>query len=204
MRRGSIVQLVVDRPRRRARSPLRSPSLVPWLPTSGVQAGRADRLHLLVRDGDLARASSRSSRRSSIYALINFRAKPGDLVGRPADPRPHDDSRSSGRSIPAVLVTAISIVSAIVLAQNGNAGAEPAHGQASIGQQFAWTFTVPERQDLRRSCACRSTGAVKLEITADDVIHSFWVPQFAQKQDAVPGQSNDLVITPDPARARSP
>jgi cytochrome c oxidase subunit 2 len=35
-----------------------------------------------------------------------------------------------------------------------------------------------------------------LEITAADVIHSFWVPNFGQKQDAVPGQVNDLTITP--------
>jgi cytochrome c oxidase subunit 2 len=37
---------------------------------------------------------------------------------------------------------------------------------------------------------------VKLEITSQDVIHSFWVPQFSQKQDAVPGQVNQIVITP--------
>jgi cytochrome c oxidase subunit 2 len=37
---------------------------------------------------------------------------------------------------------------------------------------------------------------VELNITSADVIHSFWVPQLAQKQDAVPGQHNKLVITP--------
>src|SRR5205823_13087848 len=37
---------------------------------------------------------------------------------------------------------------------------------------------------------------VQLQITSKDVIHSFWVPEFAQKQDAVPGQINKLVITP--------
>src|SRR5262249_8436129 len=30
-----------------------------------------------------------------------------------------------------------------------------------------------------------------------DVIHSFWVPEMEQKQDAVPGQLNTLVITPN-------
>ena len=28
------------------------------------------------------------------------------------------------------------------------------------------------------------------------MIHSFWVPEFGQKQDAVPGQDTELVITP--------
>jgi cytochrome c oxidase subunit 2 len=31
---------------------------------------------------------------------------------------------------------------------------------------------------------------------ADDVIHSFWVPEFRQKQDLLPGQVRTLVITP--------
>src|SRR5581483_1174516 len=34
-------------------------------------------------------------------------------------------------------------------------------------------------------------------IRAEDVIHSFWVPEFSQKQDAVPGIVTTLVITPD-------
>jgi cytochrome c oxidase subunit 2 len=37
---------------------------------------------------------------------------------------------------------------------------------------------------------------VKLHLRALDVIHSFWVPEFGQKQDAVPGQDTSLVITP--------
>jgi cytochrome c oxidase subunit 2 len=37
---------------------------------------------------------------------------------------------------------------------------------------------------------------VELHLTALDVIHSFWVPQFGQKQDALPGQDTKIVITP--------
>ena len=58
-----------------------------------------------------------------------------------------------------------------------------------------WTFTYPNG---------KTTGYLEvpkgrhteLSITSEDVIHSFWVPQLSQKQDAVPGQSNPLVITP--------
>jgi cytochrome c oxidase subunit II len=38
--------------------------------------------------------------------------------------------------------------------------------------------------------------STELHLTALDVIHSFWVPEFGQKQDAVPGQDTRLVITP--------
>src|SRR5262249_35499420 len=37
---------------------------------------------------------------------------------------------------------------------------------------------------------------VVLHLRSVDVIHSFWVPQFSQKQDAVPGIDTKLVITP--------
>ena len=34
-------------------------------------------------------------------------------------------------------------------------------------------------------------------MTAKDVLHSFWVPEFRQKQDAVPGLHPTLHITPN-------
>jgi cytochrome c oxidase subunit 2 len=33
-------------------------------------------------------------------------------------------------------------------------------------------------------------------LTARDVIHSFWVPEFGQKQDAVPGIVTTVIVTP--------
>ena len=38
---------------------------------------------------------------------------------------------------------------------------------------------------------------VKLTLRSLDVIHSFWVPEFGQKSDAVPGIETTLVITPN-------
>ena len=38
---------------------------------------------------------------------------------------------------------------------------------------------------------------VKLTLNSVDVIHSFWVPEFGQKSDAVPGIETTLVITPN-------
>ena len=39
--------------------------------------------------------------------------------------------------------------------------------------------------------------SVLLTFTSKDVIHSFWVPEFGQKQDTVPGLHPTLHITPD-------
>ena len=76
-----------------------------------------------------------------IYAMINFRAKPGDWSDGPPV---HGNTTIEiiWTIIPAILVTAISIVSAIVLAQNSHAGTEPAVVKVQA-QQFAWQFSYP-------------------------------------------------------------
>jgi cytochrome c oxidase subunit 2 len=81
-----------------------------------------------------------------------------------------------------------------VLAQNGRAG-DNALDVKVVAQQFAWQFTYPNGQTygILRVPVDRST---RLDITAKDVLHSFWVPQLSQKQDAVVGEHNKLVITP--------
>ena len=65
-------------------------------------------------------------------------------------------------------------------------------------QQFAWSFSYPGAKNL-------TTGTLRLPVnrsvlltfTSKDVIHSFWVPEFGQKQDTVPGLHPTLHITPN-------
>jgi cytochrome c oxidase subunit II len=98
-----------------------------------------------------------------------------------------------------VLVTAISVVSAIVLAKNDDAGSNPLR-IAVTAQQFAWKFEYPagEGEDpvTSGSLVLPVNRSVKLTLHSLDVIHSFWVPEFGQKSDAVPGIETTLVITP--------
>jgi len=93
-----------------------------------------------------------------------------------------------------VLVTAISIVSAVVLAKNDDAGKNPLR-IAVTAQQFAWKFEYPD-ETTSGSLVLPVNQAVKLTLHSLDVIHSFWVPEFGQKSDAVPGIETTLVITP--------
>jgi cytochrome c oxidase subunit II len=102
-------------------------------------------------------------------------------------------------AVPAVLVTAIGIVSAIVLARNADAGDRPLEVQA-IGQQFAWKFVYgddPDDGPASGELVLPIGQPVRFTMTAVDVIHSFWVPNFGQKMDAVPGIETEIVVTPD-------
>ena len=165
---------------------------IPWLP---VSAGReADRIHFVYWFTTIICISVFSVVAAVlVFSVWKFRAGPDDDSDGPPT-HGHTQLEIVWTAIPAVLVTAIAIVSAVVLAQNGNAGRDPLVVKVTA-QQFAWEFTYPNGKTYG-SLTVPKGRHVKLEITAKDVIHSFWVPQFSQKQDAVPGQTNSLVITP--------
>ena len=64
-------------------------------------------------------------------------------------------------------------------------------------QQFSWLFKYPGYHNATASTLRLPLGTpVQLRLASLDVIHSFWVPEFGQKQDAVPGLLTKLVITP--------
>lgn len=60
------------------------------------------------------------------------------------------------------------------------------------GMQYAWIFTYPETGIVDGELHVPVNADVKLNISANDVIHSFWVPQFRLKQDAIPGKETEL------------
>ena len=128
-----------------------------------------------------------------IYMAMKFRAKPDDdSDGAPI--HGHTGLEIAWTAVPALLVTIIAVASAIVLARNERTGANPLVVQVTA-QQFAWSFKYANgvtsgnlRLPLDRT--------VVLRLNARDVIHSFYVPEFRQKQDVVPGIETSLVIRP--------
>jgi cytochrome c oxidase subunit II len=102
-------------------------------------------------------------------------------------------------AVPAVLVIAIGIVSAVVLARNGEAGTNPPLEVEAIGQQFAWRFVYTDYGDppaASGELVLPVGQETRFTITSRDVIHSFWVPNFGQKMDAVPGIETTILVTP--------
>jgi len=99
-------------------------------------------------------------------------------------------------ALPAILVIALGIVSAVVMSRNGEAGNRPLEVNA-IGQQFTWKFVYTDHDDLTTGELVLPVGQeARFTMTAVDVIHSFWVPNFGQKQDAVPGIETMILVTP--------
>jgi heme/copper-type cytochrome/quinol oxidase subunit 2 len=67
----------------------------------------------------------------------------------------------------------------------------------AIGQQFAWKFEYPDNGDVKSGELVLPVGRqAHFTMKAVDVLHSFWVPQFGQKMDAVPGIETFINVTP--------
>lgn len=66
--------------------------------------------------------------------------------------------------------------------------------------QWGWTFTQPGPDgpvETRGALYVPAGQPFDVEITATDVIHSFWVPQLGGKMDAIPGHVNRHRLTAD-------
>lgn len=65
------------------------------------------------------------------------------------------------------------------------------------GLQYAWIFTYPDSGIVAGELHVPVGREILLNISASDVLHAFWVPEFRLKQDAVPGQPTELRFTPN-------
>lgn len=65
-----------------------------------------------------------------------------------------------------------------------------------LGKQWMWRIQHPEgAKEINRLHVAKGRP-VRLTLTSEDVIHSFYVPAFRTKQDAVPGRYSTVWFTP--------
>ncbi|MCI0712892.1 MAG: cytochrome c oxidase subunit II [Chloroflexi bacterium] len=143
-----------------------------------------------------------------IHFLIYFRARPGDDSDGVFV---HGNLRLEllWTIGPAIIVTALGIFAAITLfdIQEANAGEVPIE---VTGQQWVWQFNYPletipeelhpENEEFEGFSSAELVllvdQPVVFEMTAVDVIHSFWIPEMRIKRDVAPGVITELRLTP--------
>lgn len=146
----------------------------------------------------------------AIYSVIKFRARPGDMSdGAPI----HGNTRLEiiWVTIPFLMVTALAIYGWVVL---NNVEAKKLNERMInvVGQQFTWHFQYAKNGATADPGPCGGNGPnqvttnelvlqkdqpVYFRICSKDVIHSFWVPEFRLKEDAVPGINTHIRLTPN-------
>jgi heme/copper-type cytochrome/quinol oxidase subunit 2 len=82
-------------------------------------------------------------------------------------------------------------------AATSNATAQPELVVNVDAQRFVWSFSYPQYSvNTTYLLEVPVNRRIVFHISSEDVIHSFWVQAWGPKQDAVPGLSPDLRITP--------
>jgi cytochrome c oxidase subunit 2 len=131
----------------------------------------------------------------SIYSVLKFRVRPDDDSDGPPI-HGHTGLEIAWTAIPAALVTVIAVVSAVALAKNQDLPRDKLVVDVTA-RQFAWSFKYPQYGNVESgTLRLQNQRGTELRLRALDVIHSFFVPEFRQKQDAVPGKLTTLPITP--------
>jgi cytochrome c oxidase subunit 2 len=131
----------------------------------------------------------------AIYSVVRFRAKPGDMGDGPPI---HGNTRLEviWVTIPFIMVTALAIYGWITL-DDIEAKQQDELVVNVTGQQFTWTFEYPDQNVNSTTLVLPLDRPIDFRIKTRDVLHSFWVPEFRLKSDAVPGLTTKIRLTPD-------
>jgi cytochrome c oxidase subunit 2 len=131
-----------------------------------------------------------------LYSVVVFRRRKGDTS---------DGDYIEGNTGLELIWTFIPLVVVIYFAYLGGESlaatrmVDPNAMRVNVtGRQWSWTFEYPELGIVSNQLVLPVNEQVLLRLRSEDVLHSFWVPEFRVKQDLLPGDLvRDLRITPD-------
>ena len=129
-----------------------------------------------------------------LYSVFMFRRKRGD-DSEGAYFHSNTKLEIGWIVIPTVVVVAFAVVGGSVLKQV-SASTKDELNVIVTGRQWSWTFEYPDLGITTTELNLPIDKQVHFLLRSEDVIHSFWVPEFRLKQDLVPGQDQELRITP--------
>jgi cytochrome c oxidase subunit 2 len=136
-----------------------------------------------------------------IFMAIRFRRRKSDEL--PTQTHGNNTLEIIWTAIPAAIVTILFVSSMFVLTDVNAKSDDPPVTVDVTAFQWQWTFDYPE-YDMKPLTGQGKQGpemvvpveeAVRVRLEAVDVIHSFYVPAFFYKLDAIPGQVNEFEFT---------
>jgi cytochrome c oxidase subunit 2 len=172
--------------------------IIPWFPSKGsVQAGNIRTLYdvLLIATIPIFVLVETVV----LFSVWKFRMRPGqeEMDGPPI----HGNTRLEvvWTAVPAILIVSLCGYAYSVLRTN-EANKTNAMTVNVTTRQFAFEFSYPQspgKQVVSSELYLPEGRPVVFQLRSLDVIHSFFVPNFSEKLDAVPGIVTTLRVTPD-------
>ncbi len=172
--------------------------LVPWFPTkASVQAGRIHTLYdvLLIATIPIFVLVMTVV----VFSVWKFHMRPGEE--NKDGPPIHGNTRLEvvWTALPAVLILSLCTYAYTVLRANEDSK----KGEMTVNvteRQFSFEFSYPRspgKQVVSSILYLPDNQPIVFRIRSLDVVHSFFVPDFSEKLDAVPGITTTLRVTPD-------
>jgi cytochrome c oxidase subunit 2 len=135
-----------------------------------------------------------------LYSAAVFRRKPGDET---------PGAFIHGHTTLEIVWTAIPLATVLYFGYLGHSTLvdiitpQPDALEINVtAKQFLWSFEYPGLGEnggplASAELALPAGRQILLHLESEDVLHSFWVPEFRVKQDAVPGLPKVLRVTPE-------
>lgn len=131
-----------------------------------------------------------------LYSLVVFRRRGGE-TGEGDHFEGHTGLEIFWTIVPLVIVLYFSYIGAQSLDETMRVDPEALEVNVTAFQ-WSWSFEYPEYGITSSALYLPKDRQALLKLTSLDVIHSFWVPEFRVKQDAIPGENfvRELRVTP--------
>jgi len=129
-----------------------------------------------------------------IYAIFRFRGKPGDA--EPEQIHGNTVVEVIWTVIPALILAMIAVPTVKAIFKENETPKGDVLTVEVVGHQWWWEFRYPEFNLTTANELHVPVGrTVSLKMGAYDVVHSFWLPQFAGKRDVFPNRETRLWFT---------
>jgi cytochrome c oxidase subunit 2 len=142
----------------------------------------------------------------AIFAILRYRAAPGDDT-LPAQVHGNLRYEAVWTGVPLLVIGGLLVLTVLVLGSFDAAVRADASVDVRVTAfRWGWRFTYPDDGVVVEGIGTAGPELyvpvgenVHVTLTGEDVIHSFYVPQFLFKKDAVPGRENAFAFTVDEA-----
>lgn len=135
-----------------------------------------------------------------LVIVFRFRHRPTD-EGLPVQTHGNNLLEMLWTAIPALIVTGMFLLTVDRLGEIEHLDASPAVTIEVTGFQWVWEFEYPGEDVTLTGVGSQGpvmglpiNETVRIKLHSTDVIHSFYVPQFLYKKDAVPGRTNEFDV----------
>jgi cytochrome c oxidase subunit II len=133
------------------------------------------------------------------FAVLRRRSPGGGPDVQPARERRLGFAVGAALAVTVVIITGLTVTSYLTTRRITDARPDALVLQLK-GYQWWWQVTYVDADPSQTLAAANEIHIpvgrpVRVELVGADVIHSFWVPSLAGKQDMIPGRNNEITFT---------